>query len=59
MEPRIQYAKTSDGVNIAYWTMGAGPPLVVLRSETMSHIGLELTIPQLRATTSASPTGAR
>ena len=20
MEPRIQYAKTSDGVNIAYWT---------------------------------------
>ncbi len=29
MEPRIQYAKTSDGVNIAYWTMGKGPPLVL------------------------------
>jgi pimeloyl-ACP methyl ester carboxylesterase len=28
MEPRIQYAKTSDGVNIAYWTMGEGQPLV-------------------------------
>ena len=28
MEPRIQYAKTSDGVNIAYCTMGEGPPLV-------------------------------
>ena len=28
MEPRIQYAKTSDGVNIAYWTLGSGLPLV-------------------------------
>ncbi len=28
MEPRIQYAKTSDGVNIAYCTMGEGQPLV-------------------------------
>ena len=22
MEPRIQYAKTTDGVSIAYWTLG-------------------------------------
>ncbi len=28
MEPRIQYAKTSDGVRIAYATFGSGPPLV-------------------------------
>src|SRR3972149_5397359 len=28
MEPRIQYAKTSDGVNIAYAVAGDGPPLV-------------------------------
>jgi len=28
MEPRIQYAKTSDGVNIAYCLMGEGQPLV-------------------------------
>ena len=28
MEPRIQYAKTSDGVSIAYWTMGEGEPFV-------------------------------
>jgi len=27
MEPRIQYAKTSDGVSIAFWTMGEGLPL--------------------------------
>ena len=29
MEPRIQYAKTEDGVNIAYWTLGEGKPLIV------------------------------
>jgi len=28
MEPRIQYAKTSDGVNIAYAMLGDGPPVV-------------------------------
>ena len=28
MEPRIQYAKTSDGVNIAYAAFGEGPPIV-------------------------------
>jgi len=27
MEPRIQYANTSDGVNIAYWTLGVGTPV--------------------------------
>jgi hypothetical protein len=29
MEPRIQYAKTSDGVNIAYAVFGPGPPAIV------------------------------
>jgi class 3 adenylate cyclase/pimeloyl-ACP methyl ester carboxylesterase len=28
MEPRIQYAKTNDGVNIAYAAFGEGPPIV-------------------------------
>ena len=28
MEPRIPYVKTSDGVNIAYWTLGESVPLV-------------------------------
>ena len=28
MEPRIQYAKTEDGVNIAYCVQGEGPPLL-------------------------------
>ncbi len=28
MEPRIQYAKTKDGVSIAYYRLGKGMPLV-------------------------------
>ena len=28
MEPRIQYAKTKDGVSIAFWTLGEGMPFV-------------------------------
>jgi hypothetical protein len=24
MQPRIQYAKTTDGVSIAFWTLGEG-----------------------------------
>ncbi len=31
MEPRIQYAKTKDGVSIAYWATGEGKPLVESR----------------------------
>jgi class 3 adenylate cyclase/alpha-beta hydrolase superfamily lysophospholipase len=30
MEPRIQYVKTSDGVNIAYAVFGEGPPIVYI-----------------------------
>ncbi len=38
MEPRIQYAKTEDGVNIAYSTEGEGPPLVWMPIHPVSHV---------------------
>jgi len=38
MEPRIQYAKTSDGVNIAFATAGDGPPLLVVANAPWSHV---------------------
>ena len=41
MEPRIQYAKTADGVNIAFWTLGEGVPVVQMSSLPFSHIQLE------------------
>ncbi len=38
MEPQVQYAKTSDGVNIAFASMGEGPPLVRLGSPGAAHV---------------------
>ena len=48
MEPRIQYARTSDGVNIAYWTLGDGTPFVHMPWFRMSHVQLEWQIPEIR-----------
>ena len=41
MEPRIQYAKTKDGVSIAFWTLGQGMPVVEMPAGEFSHIQLE------------------
>jgi class 3 adenylate cyclase len=49
MEPRIQYTKTSDGVNIAYWTMGEGPPLLLTSPMNYTHVERELRFERLRA----------
>jgi class 3 adenylate cyclase/pimeloyl-ACP methyl ester carboxylesterase len=38
MEPRIQYAKTSDGVDIAFGTAGDGPPLLVVPNPPLTHV---------------------
>ncbi len=48
MEPRIQYAQTKDGVNIAFWTMGEGKPLVYMPRMPWSHIQLEWQRPDFR-----------
>jgi class 3 adenylate cyclase len=40
MEPQVQYAKTSDGVSIAFSVAGSGPPLVYVRTWTASHVQL-------------------
>jgi hypothetical protein len=37
MEPRIQYAQTADGVNIAFWTLGEGIAFVHLAPLPLSH----------------------
>jgi len=47
MEPRIQYAKTTDGVSIAFWTLGEGEPLVHMPL-LISNIQLEWQIPECR-----------
>ena len=40
-EPRIQYARTEDGVNIAYFESGRGTPVVLLNDIPFSHVQLE------------------
>jgi pimeloyl-ACP methyl ester carboxylesterase len=51
MEPRIQYAKTSDGVTIAFWAMGegGGVPLVWLPGLPFSHTQLSWRLSVWRA----------
>ena len=41
MEPRIQYAKTSDGVSIAYAVTGEGPTVVRVPPVPWSHVQRE------------------
>jgi len=56
MEPQIQYVKTSDGVSIAYYAIGSGPPLIQLSPGSFTNIEDEWDIPaqqgRLRATAS-------
>jgi len=49
MEPRIQYAKTADGVSIAFWTLGEGMPCVQMPSPPWSHVQLEWQMPAIRS----------
>jgi pimeloyl-ACP methyl ester carboxylesterase len=46
MEPRIQYARTSDGVNIAFATWGRGRP-IVLPSNVWGNIGWLVKLPDV------------
>jgi pimeloyl-ACP methyl ester carboxylesterase/DNA-binding CsgD family transcriptional regulator len=40
MEPRIQYVTSSDGVSIAFWTLGEGAPLVYMTGGPWGHVEL-------------------
>ena len=48
MEPMICYAPTSDGVSIAYCTLGEGSPLVCLPTVPCCHLQREWEIPEWR-----------
>ncbi|MEE8346081.1 MAG: adenylate/guanylate cyclase domain-containing protein [Dehalococcoidia bacterium] len=45
MEPRIQYAKTKDGVSIAFYSIGEGLPLVYMTGWPYQHLQLEWKYP--------------
>ncbi|HEY8171934.1 MAG TPA: alpha/beta hydrolase, partial [Dehalococcoidia bacterium] len=47
-EPQIQYARTSDGVNIAYYAIGNGPPLIATSATLGMAVAKEWTMPAIR-----------
>jgi class 3 adenylate cyclase/alpha-beta hydrolase superfamily lysophospholipase len=46
--PQVRYTKSADGVHIAYWTLGDGPPIVYLPATPFSHVQLEWDMPECR-----------
>jgi DNA-binding NarL/FixJ family response regulator len=48
VSPAVQYTSTPDGVRIAFYKMGSGPPVVVLMPNPSSHLTLEWQVPALR-----------
>src|SRR6185295_18752887 len=47
-QPQIRYAKTSDGVSIAYYAIGHGPSLVYMPPMPFTHLELEWKVDDLR-----------
>ena len=47
-DPKIRYAKSADGTNIAYWAIGEGPALVYMPTVPWCHIQREWAIPEWR-----------
>jgi len=45
MQPRVRYARTSDGVSIAFTVAGEGPPLVFARQFLVPDVHDELAWP--------------
>ena len=58
-DPKIRYAKSADGTNIAYWTIGEGRPLVYVPVMPFSHIEREWAIPEWRRRYERLATGRR
>ncbi|MBI5289337.1 MAG: adenylate/guanylate cyclase domain-containing protein [Chloroflexi bacterium] len=48
MDPQIRYCTTAEGVSIAYWSIGEGPPIIDM-GHPPSHIQMEWQIAPIRA----------
>jgi class 3 adenylate cyclase/pimeloyl-ACP methyl ester carboxylesterase len=45
--PNIRFTRTSDGVEIGFWEIGSGPPLVLAQNRSLSHAELEWEVPSM------------
>ena len=48
MEPRLRFARTQDGVTIAFWREGEGMPIVHMPWLPWSHVQLEWQNPEMQ-----------
>jgi DNA-binding NarL/FixJ family response regulator len=48
MMPRVRFTRAGDGTNIAFATLGEGPPLVLMPAILFSHLEKMWELPQLR-----------
>lgn len=46
--PPIRYTRTSDNVNLAYWSQGRGPVLIHSPNVQLGHAGAEWSVPGMR-----------
>ena len=43
----IRFTTTADGVDIAFWEIGEGEPVVILNNLPICHADLEWTVPSM------------
>ncbi len=43
----IRFTTTSDGVDIGFWEIGSGPPLLLAQNRSLSHAELEWEVPSM------------
>jgi hypothetical protein len=48
MMPRVRFVDAGDGTSIAFSTLGAGPPLVLMPAILFSHLEKMWEVPQVR-----------
>src|SRR5688572_28627905 len=48
VEPRLRFARTADGIALAFWTLGEGIPIIHMPWLPWSHVQLELSNPEMR-----------
>jgi len=45
LQPQVRYARTTDGVNIAYASAGSGPPVLIFPFPLITHVSRIWTLP--------------
>lgn len=47
--PSVRFTTTTDGVDIGFWEIGSGPPLLLAQNRSLSHAEFEWMVPSMSA----------